>query len=564
GEAYYSAGKKKEALDNYKKAIEIDGNNPDFYYSLAHLYLAEGNNEECIKSLDRVIEIAPSSITGKSAKKLKASVLAQTQNKEMVQKWSKMEEEVRKQKEEQSAKAATGQQGMFPPELSGMPPGGVPGLEQKKEEKVPIELLIKRIKFGTKNVIHQSSAILPTYEQTELTKVITDMIEIVKESKETPVRKNVILALGKTEAPEAIDTILNIIQDKNELFDIKISALDSIAKLRRDDIATVLRNTLKAMVDKRESERAEAQKNIKDITTKIESIQAQKIALNMQINQEEQKRSELQQKIGMAGMPGEYGAMPPGMMMSTQPGQSPLSLQEIQKIQTEIRKIEDSLTKKRNDMSNLDKQLAELQQQKGKYEALLWQKEQKRTDISISSGYTSPSAVVSTPMQYGPQGMEPGMFPGVMPPGTMPGFETYRYEETSEDKNEVIFALKLIRALGSIRDKQGISVIKKGWDEYGVENEKIYYLLTLARLGDFTGLPALVERIGKDYPQTDLADEIELRKGIIEVLGEYLAQRPDPKLQGLIEFLSEEGIYPEIKVAASGVLASLAKAPAKK
>ncbi|MDD3726260.1 MAG: tetratricopeptide repeat protein, partial [Candidatus Ratteibacteria bacterium] len=79
GEAYYSAGKRKEALDNYKKAIEIDGNNPDFHYSLAHLYLAEGNNEECIKSLDRVIEIAPSSITGKSAKKLKASVLAQTQ-----------------------------------------------------------------------------------------------------------------------------------------------------------------------------------------------------------------------------------------------------------------------------------------------------------------------------------------------------------------------------------------------------------------------------------------------------------------------------------------------------
>ncbi|HOL21625.1 MAG TPA: tetratricopeptide repeat protein [bacterium] len=569
GEAYYAIGKKKEALDNYTRAIEIDNTNPDFYYSLAHLYISEGNYEEAIKSLDEVIKIAPSSITGKSAKKLKEDIQASQENREMVQKWSRMEEERKKQEEEKSAKTQTGPQGMFPPEFAGLTQEGA-----AKEEKIPVEQLIKRIKFGTEKIRHQSASILPGYEQADLIKVMADMITIIKESKEIPVRKNVLLALGKTESPEAIDTVLNIIQDKNELFDIKITALDSIARLRRDDIAAVLRNTLKTLVDKRENERAEAQKNIKDITAKVESIESQKIALNMQINQEEQKRMELQQKIGVSemfgGMPGEpAGMLPPGVMQGMQPaGQTPLTLQEIQKIPTEIRKIEDSLTKKRSDLANLDKQLIELQQQKGKYEALLWQREQKRTDISISSASTPPATSTPVTTQYGPPGMEPGILPPGMPPGVMmpggaPTFEVYRYEETSEDKNEIIFALKVIRALGNMRDRQGLSIIKKGWDEYGVENEKIYYFLTLARLGDFNGIPALVERIGMDYPQTDLAGEIELRKGIIEVLGEYIAQKPDPKLQGLIEFLSEEGIYPEIKGAAASVLASLTKAPGK-
>ncbi|MCM8830544.1 MAG: hypothetical protein NC824_06070, partial [Candidatus Omnitrophica bacterium] len=148
------------------------------------------------------------------------------------------------------------------------------------------------------------------------------------------------------------------------------------------------------------------------------------------------------------------------------------------------------------------------------------------------------------------------------PPG-MPVVETPRYEETSEDKNEVIFALKLIRALGNMRDRQGLSVIKKGWDEYGVDSELIYYLLTLAQLGDFTGIQSLAQRLREDYPQSQLDTEIALRKSIIEVAGEYLAQKPDPKLQGLIEFLSEEGEHPEIKGAALSVLASLTKAPGK-
>jgi len=550
GEAYYAMGKKKEALDNYNKAIEIDKNNPDFHYGLAHLYISEGNYEEAVKSLDEVIKIAPSSITGRSAKKLKESLQAKREEKEMVQKWVRLEEEKKKQEAEKTKTSETqaqGPGGMIPPEFKGQEgqrPPEFAGLSPKetKEEKAPVEKIIKSIKFGTEKVRNHSASILPNYEQAELIKVVPDMISIVTESKEIPIRKNVILALGKTETPEAIDTILKVIQDKDELFDIKISALDGIAKLRKEDITTVLRNTLKAMVDKRENERAEAQKNIKDITAKLENLEAQRIALNMQVNQDEQKKNEIQQKLGGGEIPGGF-APPPGIQQGI-PGS--LDIKEIQKLRAAIQKIDASLEKKKTDLANTEKQIAELQQQKGRYEALLRQREQKRTDISITGPATQQP-------QFGPMGPEFGP----------PAMETPRYEETAEDKNEVIFALKLIRTLGSMKDKQALPVIKKAWDEYGIENEKIYYILSLARLGDFSGINTLVERLGKDYPQDRIAEEIELRKGIIEVLGEYLAQRPDQKLLGLIEYLSEEGPYPEIKGAASGVLASLTKAPGK-
>ncbi|MCX8082047.1 MAG: tetratricopeptide repeat protein [bacterium] len=555
GEAYYAIGKKKEALDNYNKAVEIDNTNPDFYYSIANFYLSEGNYEEAIKSLDKVIEIAPASIKGKSARKLKEEIQRQLENREMLQKWAKMEEEIKKQKEEkkeeQKQEPFPGPPGaaVLPPEFTGMIPGEATGV---KEEKLPVEQLVKRIKFGTATTRQNASTLLLAYEQSELLKVVPDIIEIIKQNNEPAIRKNLILALGKTETPDSIDTILKIIQDKNELYDIKITALDSISKIKSESVIVTLRNTLKSILDKRENERIEAQKNIKDITSKLETLEAQKIALNMQLTQEEQKRNEIMQKLQMSDLPSEF-AVPPGI---PQPGgNKSLSIQEIQKIRNEMLKTETSINKKREDLAKTDQQIIELQQQKSRYEALLQAREQKRTDIVVTTSSTPVTALAPrTGVPVGPPGFETGM-----------PTEIARYEETPEDKNEVVFALKLIRTLGKMRDRQGLSIIKKGWEEFGVENEQIYYLLTLARLGDFTGIQTLISRLGQDYPngEVELREEIDLRKGIIEILGEYITQKPDPQLQGLIEFLSEEGIYPDIKEMASSVLVSITKNPGK-
>ncbi len=547
GKAYYSRGKRTEALENYSKAVELQGSNPDYHYSIALLYLSEGKTEDAVARLNKVIEIAPLSIAGKYAVRLKQAINADRGNSEMVQKWSRIEEERRKQLElEQQQKEQTTQtpEGV-PPEFIGMMPEG----QQKPEEivKLPVEQIIKRIRFGTGTVRLRSSSVLRLYEQAELAKVSTDITELIQLIKEQPpVRKNLINSLGKAALPEGITTILGIIRNKDELYDIKIVCLESISKIKTQEVSGVLKSMLKEMVDKRVAERAAAKKNIDEITSKLDSLAARKIKLNNDVNQEEQKRNEINQKLDVT----QYD-MPPDMMpggLTVSGAQKPLtSEKEIIKLRAEVRKIEASIQAKKEEIAKTDTESTELEKQKARYVALLEAKEKKVTDI------TMPIAM---------QSAEP--VPGEM---IMPGMEPqqqYAYQETDEDKNEVVFALQAMRAIGDIRDKDGLPAVKRGWDEYGIENERIYYLLTLARLGDYTGIKNLADRLKDDYPQ-DIATEVRLRTGIIEVIGEYIAKKPDGQMLGLIEFLSEEGAYPEIKGVASSVLRALAKpAPERK
>jgi hypothetical protein len=550
GEAYYLAGKRTEALENYKKAVELQDSNPDYHYSIALLYLSEGKTDEAIKSLNRVIEIAPVSITGRYAGRLKKELDTDAGNKEMVEKWIRLEEELKKKMELEKAKTVGTVEGV-PPEFAGMMPGEE-GEQKEKEkiERIPVEKVIKRVKFGTDTVRENSSASLMGYEQTELIKVSKDMIELIQNSK-SAVKKNLINAVGKVATPEATDALLEIIQDKDELFDIKIVALSSVKKVKTEKVSETLTNTLKTMVEKREKERAEAKKNIQEITTKIENLEANRIKLTMDINQEELKKNEIQQKLQFSELPPDFAMMPQGQTAPDAP--KPLTVKEIQKLRADIQKIDDSIKKKREESVKAEMELSKLLQQKGKYEALLLEREKKITDVTISGTETAVAP---------PPGPEFGVPPGMEPYGPEFGMAMpVRYEETDEDKNEVVFALQLIRAIGEMKDKKGLTSIRKGWDEYGIEDQKIYYLLALARLGDFNSIDTLVARLKKDYPQqqTQQWEEISLRKGIIEVMGEYIAQKPDNQLIGLIEFLSEESEHSEIRGAASSVLISTAK-----
>jgi len=468
----------------------------------------------------------------------------------MVEKWIRLEEELKKKMELEKAKTVGTVEGV-PPEFAGMMPGEE-GEQKEKEkiERIPVEKVIKRVKFGTDTVRENSSASLMGYEQTELIKVSKDMIELIQNSK-SAVKKNLINAVGKVATPEATDALLEIIQDKDELFDIKIVALSSVKKVKTEKVSETLTNTLKTMVEKREKERAEAKKNIQEITTKIENLEANRIKLTMDINQEELKKNEIQQKLQFSELPPDFAMMPQGQTAPDAP--KPLTVKEIQKLRADIQKIDDSIKKKREESVKAEMELSKLLQQKGKYEALLLEREKKITDVTISGTETAVAP---------PPGPEFGVPPGMEPYGPEFGMAMpVRYEETDEDKNEVVFALQLIRAIGEMKDKKGLTSIRKGWDEYGIEDQKIYYLLALARLGDFNSIDTLVARLKKDYPQqqTQQWEEISLRKGIIEVMGEYIAQKPDNQLIGLIEFLSEESEHSEIRGAASSVLISTAK-----
>jgi tetratricopeptide (TPR) repeat protein len=530
GEAYYLAGDRTEALENYKKAVELQDLNPDYHYSIALLYLSEGKKDEAIKKLDRVVEIAPASITGRYAERLRGEIKNSLLNEEMVKKWYKIEEERRKQKEEEAKETVT-------PETE----FGVP--EESAVKMLPVEQIVKRIKFGTETVRKNSSQQLTRYTQSELVKVSAEIISLFSKSKDVEIKRNLMITLGKVGTQESGNVLLKTVQNEEELFDTRIVALENIANIRTPEIIQTLRNTLKGLVEARETERAEARKNIQEITKKTDEMQAKKIALNLEMQQNNIKIQEIQNKIGMGGyMP------PPDFNMPQQEGEEipkPLTAEEILKLQIEERKLREDITKKNEEISKIDEELGELQIKKRRYENLLVRK-------GGGKDITMPSRTMQPEMYYGPG---------------MP-VESYEYmpvsvQETDEEKNEIVFALSLINALGEMRDKESLPVIRKAWKEYEVDSQKISYFLALARLSDYSNINALIERLKQDYPQADPGQEVKLRTGIIEIVGEYFAQRPDEELLGMIKYLSEEGEHPEIREAASKTVSAVVKPPAK-
>ncbi len=537
GQAYYLAGKKNKALENYKKAVELQDSNPDYHYSLALLYLSDGKKDEVIAELDRVIKIAPASITGKYAVRLKEEITRSLVDEEMVKKWLKIEEEGKKQEEgkeqEEGKKQEEGKakETVTPETKFGMP-------EEPVVKMLPVEQIIKQIKFGRETIRKDSSRQLIKYAQPELVRVSREIIDLFNKSRDNEIKRNLMITLGKVGTTESGAVLLETVQNRNELFDIRLVALENITSVRAPKIMQTLRNTLKGLIESRESARAEARKNIQEITKKTDEMKAKKTALNLGIQQNNSKIQEIQNKIGMGGyMP------PPDFNMPQPEGAEDVKLltdEEILKLQTEERKLIEDNTKKNEEIAKIDSELGELQIKKRRYESLLARK-------------------------GGAEGIS--MQPGVVQPGYPEPFGEYTaVQETDEEKNETVFALSLINALGEMRDKESLPVIKKSWNEYAVESQRIYYnyLLALARLGDYTEIGKLVDRLKQDYPKTEPDPEVKLRVGIIEVLGEYLAQRSDSEILEMVEYLSDEGEYSEIRSAASGALAAIAKPPAKK
>ena len=244
--------------------------------------------------------------------------------------------------------------------------------------------------------------------------------------------------------------------------------------------------------------------------------------------------------------PPEMMESPPGVMgppPETHGGQSQvLSKEEVEKLQSQLKNIDKQIEGKRERLTEIDEKLRNLQEKRRRYEMLLARKGGK---VKISA----PTYRPQTPPGMVPPGMEQEFMPGYTP-----------QEKTTEEENEVIFAMNLIIALGKMGDKDALPVIKKAWKEFGVSNYKIYYALTLARLGDYSRIKLLLAELKQDYPQTQEKDtEVKLRADIVKVLGQYLKTNPDEEIIGLISYLSEEAQYPEIRKVASNVLATLSK-----
>jgi|LSQX01.2.fsa_nt_gb tetratricopeptide (TPR) repeat protein len=530
GEVLYRLGNTNKAIDSYKKAIEIQPSVPEYYFSLGMVYLSINNVDDALENLNKTIEIAPKTIVGKQASRLKEEITSSISGSQLVKKWVKLEEEetlrLKEAEKKEVPEGADVDMEGFPGEADGSP-------QREVVPKEDVRRVIKKIRFETETARKRSASVLPKYKREELQQVVEEVIEIAKEEKDVEVNKNLLLALGKAATDESIQFILKELQNIKQTFDVKIVALESLSKLESDEITNAARGVLNGMVLNREKERKDAQKQIADITKKIDGLMVKKDENSFKSLEVLDKITQLSNKLQEMSAPGDFG--------DGQPQQKRPSVQELGKLRRDLRAQNNEVTKLNRASARIDAEIGKLQQERLRYESLLVERD-KNKDINFQSRQSVAS----------------------VPPGNI-GFEDFLpdeggvYIETDEEKNEIIFAISLIKALGKMRDKEGLGVIKKGWDEYGVEQQKIYYLLSLARLSDFSGINELVLRLRSDYPTGPLQEELSLRSGIIEVLGDYLIQNPDEKLYGLIEYLSEGGGYPEIKRAASGVLSKTAQ-----
>ncbi len=550
GEAYFRKGDLKKAMKYYKEAIEREPRNPDFHYSLGYLYLAQNNRKKAIEEFNKVLKFSPQSFVGKKAKLIKEQIEKNLKEELLSNKWAKLEEEERrrieeeKKKKEKQSKQGQSQVGI-PGEEGMFPEPGMRGVVEKKE-KIPIKKLVKRIKYGTKSVREKAAEKLPYYSSSEIGKVYKELMEMIEKEKNIEVEKNLIKGLGKVNKPEVGDFILSLIQDEKTPFEVKIVALESIGGIRIKNVMVALRTTLDNMVKRREREREEARENIKNINDQIDKLQVEKITLRSELNKLQQERNAINNKL-QGGMMGAPDMMGPPEAMGPVPGApggeiKVLSKEEVQKLQSQLKNIDKQIKSKRERLTEIDEELKNLEEKRRRYQMLL---ARKGGEVKISMPTYSPQ----TP---------PGMVPPEMEQEFMPGYAPQ--EKTTEEENEIVFAMKLIITLGEMGDKDALPVIKKAWKEFGVSNYKIYYALTLAQLGDYSRIKLLLARLKQDYPQTQQKNtEVKLRSDIIKVLGQYLKTNPDKEIIGLISYLSEEAQYPEIRKVASNVLATLPK-----
>ncbi|MCM8784764.1 MAG: tetratricopeptide repeat protein [Candidatus Omnitrophica bacterium] len=549
GEAYFRKGEIDKAISNLQKAININPQNSSYYYTLALIYLSQNNKNEAIDALNKVISISPLSFHGKNAQKLKDEIEKSEKEIQIAKKWEQLEIEEKKRKEEEKKEieGKTTFEGQITQEEKFLPhqlPEMSPSIETPESEKklIPISTIIKRIKFGTEEVRKKASNEIIVYPSSEIEKVIDEILSIIENTDQPEIKRNLIIAAGKVYTDEVIDMLLKIIKDEKELFEIRIVALDIIGNIKSEKVVEELRNALVGMVSKREKEREEARKNIQDINQKLDDLTARKIVLNSETQNLNNRISQIDNQLNI--FPEEF-QFPQGAPGTAPGGRRPLTDKETKKLLEEKRTIEEKIKTNNEEIVKIDKELVDLTEQKRKYEELL---ELRKRKIDISG--IGASAVV---VQLEEQSTIPKEF--IFP---SPDF-SYTQRETDEQKNEIIFVVKLINALANLRDTNSLSIIKKAWREFGVPGLRSYYYIALGKLGEYRSIDFMVSRLKENYPQGNKEEEIYIRANIIEVLGEYLKQNYDEEIKGLIEYLAEEGEYPLIISAAKKVISSLPK-----
>ncbi len=515
GLAQEKAGDVKAAISNYERAIQLKPAEAEFHYTLGRLYLSSGDEEKALQHFAQAESISPQSICGVLSRQEKLQLLTKRSDRQMVEEWLKKEAELKEAKEKEKSEQVRPEQ-----EQAAIPEGE----EEKAEKHEPAEKLIKILRHGREKQRRQASETLLSYPEGEIKPFSQLLIGLLRRERVPDIRKNIISLVGMTKTRESIDTLLRILSNPQERFEYKLVALSSLSGIKEENVVTSLRSILQELVTARIQEREQAKKNLTAVEKEIEEIETEKLTLEAEITALETKKNELQNRISGGYLePGQ----PPGVPGLPAMGQSTLKPAEIVKIQKDIKTMEKQIEEKRERVELLGQKKQEAETKKGRYVALLSKKQGQPGEIQ-------------------PPG-QPWMLQAEIPGS----------EETEEERNQQQFALSLIDALGSLRDRESLPVIRNAWQEFGNEEKKMSYSLALARLGDYSRINGLLERLQQDLPEGDTAQQAEVtfRAAVVEVVGEYVKANQEQELLELLQYLAEESTFPEIKEAALDALA---------
>jgi len=559
---YLKKGNFAKAQENLQKAVDIEPNNGIFHSSLAYVYLVQGLNDKALEEFNTVIKVAPGTLESKLARRQIEQINQKKADDQIIKQWHSGDLALKS--------TSTTEKKV---ESVAMPESG--------PQVRPVPDLIKDLKFGTLSKRKDSSRALYYAPKSQIEKVLPDITALISKEKDSEVRKNLLLTIGKIGSQDAGTYLLAFIDSPSQSFDLKLVALQAITGVANVEVAERLKDTLDNLVNRRIQLRAEAERKIKEIKAQLDDLDTRKLVIAGEIEKLQQTIATLTQKLGVEAAPG--ATMPgfaPGMVPPGMPGVAPvpatttagpaaekkaLSEDEIKEIKSKIRDAEQESAKKRKQIEDLDAKKPDLEQQLAKYENILARK--KAASVSLGGGASvAPAPGAGAPVPPGMPGMAPGMAPGMPPtPGMAPGMapagmpaQPQTVALTPEEEQEQVFALNIIMTLGKIGKPDYLPVIERAWDEYGTADLTLRYGLVRARLKSYDYLDRLIERLREDYASTS-SEEIELRTGIVEVLGDYLSANENDEYAEMLNYLMQNDPNEAVRTAARAAVGKIKK-----
>ncbi|RKY32443.1 MAG: hypothetical protein DRP67_00910 [Candidatus Omnitrophota bacterium] len=223
GYAYFLLGEKDKSLKNYEKAVQLDPENPDYHYALASLLISIGDKEKGIKELEETIRVSPESLAAKMAERLKKKIEKEMKEEELVKKWEKKVKEFKK---------TTTKKG--------------------KKIKIPLEKLVKRLKYATESRRKEASAKILYYPPTALKEYVSDFILLMRRENNPETIKNIIKIIAKTNTPEGVKGLRNFLEDfvwgiveKKDANNIVFTLIVTLGEIRDTDSLDIIKDAWK-------------------------------------------------------------------------------------------------------------------------------------------------------------------------------------------------------------------------------------------------------------------------------------------------------------------------------